>query len=360
MAKLGNPFGKGNRVFITQTYHGSANTAIDCYGATYQANLPVYAIADGQIIKASTGSGSWCALKPDNSDITIWYVHVYNWLKIGTRVKKGQRICEIAPKSKNGGYPEHLHLGLTPKGEHFIMNYFDRVIPFRTKYSDIKRSWFKGDGTLDWSKFKDLSYTNNIMGKVSKGKNYEFTNSDKLNVRDKPNGGLVLQLPENKKAVALALTDGVKDGDFIWNLYAGCGWGGWMAENWSKETSRKVTDINGKDVTVSDCSKQEQRIQELEQGIKILEEEITPLRMALRASEEGTRLALERVELLEANLEEREKELQEIEIAYDRVKDERDRFEAEKNELLMHGTLASATTGEIFAEIWRRITRSIK
>ena len=357
MAKLGNPFGEGNKVFITQTYHGSANTAIDCYGATYKANLPVYAIADGKILGRSSGSGSYCYQSVNGTEIKVWYVHTYNWLATGTAVKKGQKICEIAPKSVNGGYAEHLHLGLTPKGEHFIMNYFDRAIPFRTKYNDIKKSWFKGDGTLDWSKFKDLSYTNNIMGKVFKGKNYEFTNSDKLNVRDKPNGGLVLQLPENKKAVALALTDGVKDGNFIWNLYAGCGWGGWIAGDWSKETSRKVTDINGRDVTVSDCSKQEQRIQELEQGIKTLEEEITPLRMALRASEEGTRLALDRVALLEETLKLREEDLVQVENELERAEDDRDRFEEEKNELLSQGTLKGVTLGNLFAEIWRRITR---
>jgi hypothetical protein len=155
MAKLGNPFGGKSQVWLTQTYHGSSNTAIDCYWKQYEPNLSVYAIADGEILGRSSSSGSYCYQSVNGTDMRIWYVHTHNWKPKGTKVKKGDKICEIAPKSKNGGYPEHLHLGLTPKGKYYIMDYFDREIPFRTRYSDIKASWFKADGTLNWSKFAD-------------------------------------------------------------------------------------------------------------------------------------------------------------------------------------------------------------
>lgn len=159
--KYGNPFGKNAEVWITQTYHtGYSNTAIDCYGKQYKANLPVYAIADGVIDVTSSSYGSYCRVNVDNSDHFNYYVHTWKWKKKGTRVKKGEVICYIAPKSVNGGYGEHLHLAL--QAGLYIMDYIDRGITFRTKYSDIKKEWFKGDN-LDWGLFKDLSYNNEAM-----------------------------------------------------------------------------------------------------------------------------------------------------------------------------------------------------
>ena len=52
--------------------------------------------------------------------------------------------------------------------------------------------------------------------------------------------------------------------------------------------------------------------------------------------------------------------MREVETTLDRVQEERDRFEKEKNELLAGGLLSNVTTGEIFAELWKRVTRSIK
>jgi hypothetical protein len=178
MAKLGNPFGGSSQVWITQTYHGSSNTAIDCYWKEYKPNLAVYAIADGKITNTSKYSGSYCAQSVDGSPIDrIWYVHTHNWLPVGTKVKKGQKICEIAPKSKNGGYPEHLHLGLTPRERFYIMDYFDRSIPFRTRYADIRASWFNGE-EIDWSNFSNKSY----IPLLSKGQKLEIVKD--MNIRD--------------------------------------------------------------------------------------------------------------------------------------------------------------------------------
>lgn len=179
MGKFGNPYGGSKQVWITQTYHGASNTAIDCYGYRYQANLPVYAIADGTIIGTNPNGGSYCYQSVEGSELKVWYVHTHNWLKAGTKVTKGQKICEIAPKSKNGGYAEHLHLGLTPKGT-YIMDYFDRSIPFRTKYADIKASWFKSDGTLNWSKFRDLTYMK--ISNIQVGDKVELSADTRLRV----------------------------------------------------------------------------------------------------------------------------------------------------------------------------------
>lgn len=155
MAKFSNPLGSGKQVWISQTYHGSSNRAVDI--GSVSVGQGVYAIANGVITVATSSENGYCKLDIDNSNINVFYVHTYKWVKAGTRVKAGDKICEIAPESANGGVPVHLHLGLTPMDE-YIMNYFDRTITFRTKYSDIKASWFKSDGTLNWTKFKDLSY----------------------------------------------------------------------------------------------------------------------------------------------------------------------------------------------------------
>jgi hypothetical protein len=184
MAKFGNPLGNKSEVYITQTLHGSSNTAIDLYGAKYIPNLSVFAIADGTILGTSPNSGSFCYQSVNNSDLKVWYVHTHNWLAKGTKVKKGQKICEIAPTSKNGGFPIHLHLGLTPKGLN-IMNYFDRSIPFRTAYSDIFKSWFASSGDIDWRHFQDLSYLNGSMIKV--GDNVKLTADTRLRVGSSTN-----------------------------------------------------------------------------------------------------------------------------------------------------------------------------
>lgn len=298
MAKFSNPLGGNREVFISQTLHGSANTAIDIGSVT--AGKAVYAIADGKVLGASSSSGSYCYQSVEGSDIQVWYVHTYNWLKKGTLVKKGQKICEIAPKSQNGGFAIHLHLGLTPKGTN-IMEYFDRTIPFRTKYADIKASWFKSDGTLNWSKFKDLSYSNDDMSNITIGKYYEFNNTSKLNIRNAPNGEVIDQLKENKKCVGRALTEGVSKDGHIWNMYAGIGWGGYIAQGWNTQTSRDLTDIdgeqNGCDELKDQVSNLKSKVGDLESELTEHQEENDTLRNALGDSED-------QIENLQAELEE--------------------------------------------------------
>ena len=92
--------------------------------------------------------------------------------------------------------------------------------------------------------------------------------------------------------------------------------------------------------------------------IETLEEENRGLVEALGASQGQVKLLGERVEFLEATLKSRNDEIRETDIELDRVKEERDRFETEKNELLMNGTVKSASIGELIAELWRRITKA--
>ena len=169
MAKFISPL--DTELKITQTYHTSANnTAIDISAI---AGTPVRAIADGVIGVTSKNAGSYCTLVIDNSSLVAYYVHTYRWLPPATKVKAGDIICYVAPKSLNGGYAEHLHLGLT--AGYYIMDYFDRNIVFKTKYQDIKKEWFIGEN-LNWKLFKDLNYDNNSMSSsFKKGDKIIFT-----------------------------------------------------------------------------------------------------------------------------------------------------------------------------------------
>ena len=183
MAKFGNPLGQGTELFITQTYHNTAgNTAIDISSL---ANKPVYAIADGKILHTDTKLGSYCSTSITGSNLgSLFYVHTYKWLPVGTSFKKGDKICEIAPTSLNGNNPTHLHLGL-PTGN-YIMDYMDRSIIFRAGFTwgskdnlAIRNAWFNGGSELNWALFKDLSYNDNTMS-YKIGDVIEFTGTQNI------------------------------------------------------------------------------------------------------------------------------------------------------------------------------------
>ena len=150
----------GNELWISQTYHiTGGNKAIDFGNAP--AGTPVYAMANGTIGTISTSLGSYLTLNVENSTHKLFFVHIYNFkVSQGQKVTQGQLLAEIAPKSANGGYSPHLHIGLQP--EYDLMDYMDRGITFRTKYQEIKNIWFNGE-TLNWGLFKDLSYNDNTM-----------------------------------------------------------------------------------------------------------------------------------------------------------------------------------------------------
>lgn len=140
-------------LWITQNYHqNSSNRAIDISAVQ---DRPVKAIANGKITTATPSGNSYCVQSVDGSDIKIFYVHTYKWLPVGSQVKQGDIICYIAPKSLNGGFPTHLHLGTDLN--HNIMDYMDRSIIFRTGYTDIRTDWFNGVD-LNWSLFSNLQY----------------------------------------------------------------------------------------------------------------------------------------------------------------------------------------------------------
>ena len=315
MAKFGNPLGGSKQVWLTQTYHGSSNTAIDLYGYRYEANMPVYALADGKILGRSMGGGSYCYQSVTGTDIKIWYVHTHNWLATGTTVKKGQKICEIAPKSKTG-YAEHLHLGLTPKGKYYIMDYFDRGIPFRTKYADIKASWFKSDGTLDWSKFKDLSYINNPMFK--KGDKIIFT--DVQNIR-KGSGTNYEVTAQSKAGQITSIEDGPREADnYTWYDIVG---GDWVADVGKFE----IYTAPPEPPVEPDCSEYKERIQ-------LLEKENETLRLAVKSLQKQIEGLQAELSISNEEIEQLRKDIQIWEDKYTTLRIEKNRIENEKNDAI--------------------------
>lgn len=171
MAKFVSPTGS-NTIWLSQTYHtSSGNTAIDI--GSLPLGSPIYAVASGTVGTVSPTAGSYLTIKVDNSPLTLFYVHIYNFtVKAGQKVKVGDKIGEIAPKNMNGGFVPHLHLGL--QVGYNIMDYFDRSIIFKTSYQEIKKVWFNGDN-LNWGLFKDLSYDNNQNMGFKKGDVIIFT-----------------------------------------------------------------------------------------------------------------------------------------------------------------------------------------
>ena len=315
MAKFGNPFGEGNEVFITQTLHGTSNTAIDCYGAKYKANLPVYAIADGKILGRSSGSGSYCYQSVDGTDIKIWYVHTYNWLATGTTVKKGQKICEIAPNSVNGGYPEHLHLGLTPKGKYYIMNYFDRSIPFRTAYSDIFASWFAKSGDIDWRHFQDLSYNGSTMS-FKKGDKIIFAGVQ--NIR-KGSGTSYAVTGSSKVGQVTSIEDGPREADnYTWYDIVG---GDWVADVGKFE----IYTAPPEPPVEPDCSEYKERIQ-------LLEKENETLRLAVKSLQKQIEGLQAELSISNEEIEQLRKDIQIWEDKYTTLRIEKNRIENEKND----------------------------
>lgn len=304
MSKFISPLGK--ELWITQTYHaGGNNTAIDLSAST---DTPVYALADGIVTYRSSGAGSYCIQTVTDSILKIYYVHTYKWVNANTFVKKGAVICYIAPTSLNGGYPTHLHLGLQAGKE--IMNYFDRSIVFRTKYQDIKNIWFNGE-VLDWSKFKDLSYTSFKIGdrivftgvqniRKGSGTKYEITGQTTVG-----------QIGD--------IIDGVRVADgYNWFDVKFAGGGtGWVADVGKFTIAPvQVPDTPNSD----DCSEK----------VRLLTEEIEGFKIELGALENELKISDDRVKYVEGVLKTLEVENKELDSELVKALGDRDRFEREK------------------------------
>lgn len=355
MKKFRSPFNT-NELFITQTYHGenknnpddlSLQCAIDlsARGATN-----VYSVCDG-VVDGVTGSyGSYVSIIPDNANFRILYVHVDRFqVNKGDRVRKGQLIAKI--RSLQSG--SHLHFGLkrldgrTPHP--CPMDYFDRTLFFNTRYSAIKNIWFK-NGTLDWSKFKDLSYDNTAMFKV--GDNIIFTGEQ--NVRK--GSGLKYKITgKTKKGMKSKIEGGPRNVDnYVWYDLEGADWVADVGK------FRKYTPNPEDNSNESECKKElsdlkiytqalESQTGTQEAQLEVMGDEIDTLQLALNKKT--------------ANLELCKSDLEELFQKYEALEEDFQRVEKERNEAinkLNNCEFCGASTSELFAEIWKRIIRFIK
>ena len=291
MAKFGNPL--GGTLWISQTYHGDqyGNRALD-FGST-RAEAPVYAIADGRVVNRSAGGGSWIAVDTANSNIRVWYVHTYKWTKTaGQTVKKGDLIARIAPRTHNGGWAVHLHLGLSwnngTSGFPNLLDYLDRRITLNTNYVSIANAWFNGT-SFDWSKHRNLSYSTTGTS-ISVGRKVEFTADTNLRVGNGTNfniKGLI------KKGAVGTVIGGPRttEGHQWWDIkfLNDQGWVANVGGDRMKITDKAITRLDGSpekppEPTKPDvpppatCEAEKKEIETLKGQIKALEKELEDAR----------------------------------------------------------------------------------
>lgn len=284
----------GGEVWISQTYHTTAgNTAIDI--GSLPVGSPVYAVASGTVGTVSPTQGSYLTIKVDNSPLTLFYVHITNFtVKAGQRVKVGDKIGEIAPKSSNGGYAPHLHIGL--QVGYNLMDYFSRDIIFRTAYKDIENVWFKG-GVFDWSKHSDLSYENTNMKKGDR-----IIVKTAQNIRMSPGGEITGDsIPGQTGVIWDEPRQAMADGkSYTWfDIHFDGAGSGWLADVGKFEIAP---------VAIPDTPNCDEYIKKVE----TLQVEIEDLRVEVGGLESELKLADERVTYANKTLKTREAEIDEL------------------------------------------------
>jgi len=349
---------------ITQTYHtNSSNTAVDFSAAT---DTPVYAIADGRMAFRNSKYGSYCILEIDNSNLKAWYVHTYKWKALSSIVKKGDIICYIAPKSLNGGYPTHLHLGLT-KG-YYLMNYIDRRLTFRAGFIlgskdnlEIRNTWFGGGFKLNWNLHKDLSYTNNTMT-IKIGDKVKLSADTRLRV----GSGLKYSVKTVcKKGAVGTLIGGMREFDgYQWGDVKFLNDQGWMANVSNTRLIKTTKVVTNTDGTIPPVAPPEDtELQVCQSDVLLLREENDALKAQLAEQKILVTVEEKKLKLEKEINAENVKEMEDLQKRYDVLYVEKNRIENERNQCIkeLHecGDLSGASAGEMIAELWRRFKNSL-
>lgn len=102
--KVTSPFGQRGSEFHWGTDYGCGNNG----------NKPIYAVKDGTVTRAgsASGFGQWVTVDhpASNGGGETIYGHVIPEVRVGQKVREGERIARINPDSKtNGGVVPHLH-----------------------------------------------------------------------------------------------------------------------------------------------------------------------------------------------------------------------------------------------------------
>lgn len=330
MSKLQNPFGNGKRVLVTQTYHaGGNNIAIDCITDGTNSSTPIYAMSNGKVTMISNGAGSYLCKTINGVAFQEFYVHTARWVvSTGQYVKTGDLLGYIATQAENGGYPMHLHIGLSTGN--YIMNYFDRNIDFRTTYQDIANDWFNGStkNPINWSLFQDLSLDDNHM--FAKGDRIIFTGEQNIRV----GSGLQYDIESSTYAgmkATIIENSRIADGYVWYDVQIDGGGTGWVAD---VDKFRKMTNEDNNNSSNNDSiSNPMDDVQSLKQEIKELKDS---LRGAIAQGELDHALYEEYKEANESLAEDNkalEKELKEVQEKYSKEIANNERLEKEIEEL---------------------------
>lgn len=273
----------------------------------YSKNGVYYADAPIIYVKHKDGSGSR-------------YIHSYPKdvkVKVGDKVVAGQQIC--CTGNSGHSFLDHLHFEWLTKWDDLNT----RVDPTPYVMNDNMATYKIGD---------KIEFTGVQNIRKGSGTSYKITGETKI--------GDVYEIEDGPR---------VADG-YTWYDLKGADW---VADVGKFKKYVKPTPPPVEPPDAPNCDEYIKRIETLETENRGLAE-------ALRASQGHIKSLGERVEFLEGTLKDREKELTEKDITLDRIQEERDRFEAEKNELLAQRLLSNASIGELFAELLKRILPSKK
>lgn len=354
--KLQNPFGNGKTIWITQTYHeGGNNIAIDCVTDGTTSGTPIYAMSNGTVTTISKASGSYLCKTIDGANFQEFYVHTARWVvSKGQVVKTGDLLGYIATQAENGGYPMHLHIGLSTGN--YIMNYFDRGINFKTTYQDIANDWFNGDinNPINWGLFQDL----NIGDSYSKGDRIIFTGEQNIRV----GSGLQYAVESSTYAgMKATIIDNsrVADGYIWYNIQVDGGGTGWIAD--VNKFTHYIENDNSSNNTSSDNNipSDMELLQSLKQELENVKKENEELKAKVEEANHNYNQAIENKNLLTKEIEELKKILSEQNAEISKHNDELTIANATildlQEKLSKGGNIDNYTTTQLLREIVKRI-----
>jgi hypothetical protein len=307
--------------------------AIDLVVEGMNSNTPFSSMSSGKIIAKSNSAGSYICKSVDGAPFNEFYVHTARWnCNIGDAVSTGQQPGYIATKAENGGYPMHIHLGLS--AGYNIFEYLDRNIVFKTKYQDIANECFKGNinNPFDWSKYRDLSLdSDNMDFKI--GDKIIFTGEENI----RKGSGLKYDILSSSYA---GLVGTIKDAPRIADGYTWYdvqfenGSTGWVADVGKFELYEEPATPPVTPPSTPDCSEYVKHIETLQAENTKLKKELGTCKEQLEAKVEEISNLEEQIKAFDSLIEEINKNVDDLQKKYDTLYIEKNRIENEKNKAI--------------------------
>jgi hypothetical protein len=234
---------------------------------------------DVKILASTSSDGSWVKAQIVGTDIILGFVHTYRWAGVGTIVKAGSSIAQIAPQSVTG-FPPHLHMD-----------------DWSGKGRKVRRLILDGDYSMSTFKKGDTIIFTDIQN-IRKGSGTSFAVTGETSI------GQVATIESDSREA---------DGYTWWDL---------VGSNWVAEVGKfkLYTPPVIPPEPVDPCK-------ELKDRIVTLEAEIKGVREALVASGDSLKLAEDRVKFLEENKSAWEAEYKDLENRYRKELEDRQKYE---------------------------------